>query len=116
VIAHVVLFEPRHDLPQATREAFAASLERALTSIPQVRRARVGKRQNQSRLYDQLNVRDFPYIAIIEFETAADLRIYLDHPAHEELGRLFYETSQNALVYDFALHEGQETARVFRDC
>ena len=114
MIAHVVLFEPRHDLTQSQREAFASSFERAFTGIPQVRRARVGERKNQARLYDRLNTHDFPYIAIIEFDNEADLRAYLDHPAHDELGRLFYETSQRALAYDFALSEGEDAGQVFR--
>lgn len=114
MIAHVVLFEPRRDLSQADREAFAHSFEHALTAIPQVRRARVGARKNVGRLYDQLNVRDFPFIAIIEFDTEADLRAYLDHPAHNDLGQRFYESAQGALVYDFELSEGGDVSRVFR--
>jgi hypothetical protein len=42
MIAHVVLFQPRADLSPTDREAFAAAFERAITEIPQVRRARVG--------------------------------------------------------------------------
>jgi hypothetical protein len=114
VIAHVVLFEPRRDLSPAQREAFADAFRHALTAIPQVRRARVGERKNLGRLYDQLNVRDFPYVALIEFDNEADLRAYLDHPAHGDLGRLFYETSQGALVYDFELSEGEDADHVFR--
>lgn len=113
MIAHVVLFQPRRDLSAAARSAFAASFERALTSIPQVRRARVGERKNLGRLYDQMNARDFPYVAIIEFDSEVDLRAYLDHPAHDELGKCFYESAEAALVYDFALSEGEDVTRLF---
>jgi hypothetical protein len=107
VIAHVVLFQPRPDLTPEQRDAFAAAFDRAVTAIPQVRRVRVGERRHLDRLYDQMNARDFPYVAIIEFDTEADLRGYLDHPAHDDLGRLFYETAESMLVFDFALREGE---------
>jgi hypothetical protein len=105
MIAHVVLFQPRADLSAADREAFAASFERALTGIPEVRRARVGERVNLGRQYDQQNARDFSHAAIIEFDSEADLRAYLEHPAHQELGQRFYQAAEAALVYDFALHD-----------
>jgi hypothetical protein len=114
VIAHVVLFQPRPNLSPAQRDAFAQSFERALTTIPEVRRARVGERRNLGRPYDEMNARDFPYVAIIEFDSEADLRAYLDHPAHQDLGQRFYEHANAALVYDFELSEGAELARVFR--
>ena len=114
MIAHVVLFQPRADLSATDREAFAASFERALTSIPQVRRARVGERVNLGRFYDQQNARDFSHVAVIEFDSEADLRAYLEHPAHRELGTRFYQAAEAALVYDFALSEGTEAGNVFK--
>ena len=113
MIAHVVLFQPRANLPATEREAFAASYEHALTSIPQVRRARVGARRTLGRLYDQQNRCDFSFVAIIEFDSEADLLTYLDHPAHHELGRRFYETAEAALVYDFELTEGVNAGPLF---
>jgi hypothetical protein len=114
MIAHIVLFQPRADLSMADRDAFAASFERALTSIPQVRCARVGERITLGRTYDQQNARDFCYIAIIEFDSETDLRAYLEHAAHQELGARFSQAAEAALVYDFALREGAETGNVFR--
>lgn len=114
MIAHVVLFEPRADLSSVDRQGFAASFERALTSIPEVRRARVGERKNVGRFYDQQNARDFAYIAIIEFDSEADLVTYLEHPAHQELGERFYQTASAALVFDFALVEGDDAGRILR--
>jgi hypothetical protein len=113
MIAHVVLFEPRADLSAADREAFAASFERALTSIPQVRRARLGERVNLGRVYDQQNARAFSHVAIIEFDSTADLLVYLEHPAHQELGARFYATAEAALALDFSLVEGADVASVF---
>ena len=40
---------------------------------------------------------------MIEFDTEEALRTYLDHPAHAELGRRFYEFSEAALVHDFEM-------------
>jgi Stress responsive A/B Barrel Domain len=114
VIAHVVLFQPRTDLSPAEREAFAQSFARAIDRIPQLRRARVGKRKNLERLYDGLNARGFSHIAVLEFDCEADLRAYLDHPAHDELGRRFYETAEAALVFDFDMKEGDDAIGLFR--
>lgn len=113
-IAHVVLFRPREDLSQADRREFSASFERALTSIPHVRRARVGERVNLGRFYDHQNARDFSHIAIIEFDSEADLRAYLEHAAHQELGERFYQAAETALVYDFELREGEDVRGTFR--
>jgi Stress responsive A/B Barrel Domain len=114
MIAHVVLFQPRAGLSDADRAAFAASFEHALTRIPRVRRAYVGERVNLGRFYDQHNARDFSHLAIIEFDSEADLRAYLDHPAHQELGERFYSAAEAALVFDFALTEGQRISDLLR--
>ena len=113
MIAHVVLFQPRADLSSADLHSFAASFERAMTSIPQVRRARVGQRITLGRLYDQQNIRDFSHAAIIEFDSEDDLRTYLDHPVHTELGERFYQTAEAALVVDLQLMEGEGAVEVF---
>jgi hypothetical protein len=108
MIAHVVLFRPKADLSSDQRRAFIAALEHALTNIPLVKHARVGRRLTLGRQYDQQNVQDFPFAAIIEFENEGDLRAYLEHPAHQMLGAQFYTTSEAAMVFDFELLEGQQ--------
>ena len=62
------------------------------------------------RQYDALNSAEFPYIAILEFESTADLLAYLAHPAHEALGVQFYASSESALAYDFELLNPSQTA------
>jgi hypothetical protein len=114
VIAHVVLFQPRADLSPADREAFAAAFERALTNIPQVRRARVGERINLGRLYDQQNALSFSHAAIIEFNSEEDLRAYLEHPAHQELGQRFYAIAEAAMVFDFAMVDGKRVRNLLQ--
>jgi hypothetical protein len=113
VIAHVVLFRPRPDLSATEREAFAAAFQEALAQIPTVRAARIGRRVNLQRFYDQHNAIDFPYCAVIEFESEADLRKYLDHPAHDELGQRFYATSEATLAYDFEMIDGARVRDLF---
>lgn len=100
MILHVVLFTPRPDVSDAERAAFGAALEHALTGIPSVRRYRVGRRVRAGAAYDALPG-DFAYCGIVEFDDQAGLDAYLRHPAHADLGRLFYATSAHAFAGDF---------------
>ena len=97
---HVVLFTPRADLTDADRETFGRSLDHALGTIPSVRRFQVGRRIRTGAAYDQLPG-DFDFCAVIEFDDLAGLQEYLTHPAHAELGRLFYATSRSAFAADY---------------
>ena len=106
MVAHVVLFRPKADLTSDQRGAFIAALEHALTSIPLIRTARVGRRIALGRQYDDMNSQNFPFAAILEFDSEDDLRTYLEHPAHEMLGAQFYITSDAALVFDYEIVEG----------
>jgi hypothetical protein len=108
MVAHVVLFRPKPELTTDDRRAFVAAMQHALTSIPAIRRARVGRRLTLGRQYDALNQQEFPYAAILEFANQEDLQTYLEHPAHEMLGAQFYTTSQAAMVFDFDLLEGDD--------
>ena len=112
MIAHVVLFRPRATLSDVEKAALLRALETALAGISLIKRARVGRRRVMGRLYDQ-SAPDFPYAAILEFENEANLRAYLDHPAHEELGRQFYTTSDAALAIDFELVDGAHVHELF---
>lgn len=103
MVAHVVLFRPKNDLTIDQRSAFLIAIEHAFTNIPLIKRARIGKRITLGRQYDHMNAQNFPYAAMLEFETETDLRLYLEHPAHEMLGAQFYVTSEAALVFDFEL-------------
>ena len=105
MIAHLVLFRPRADLSSEAARALAASFEAALTEIPSIRRARVGKRVATGRDYEALMRVDYTYAAMIEFDDRAGLSAYLEHPAHEQLASQFFSAFEEALVYDFDLHE-----------
>ena len=110
MIAHVVLFRPRGDLSPDARRQLIASFETALTHIPTIRRARVGKRITHGRGYEALMAVDYQYAAILEFDDAHGLKAYLEHPAHEQLGTQFFDVLEQALIYDFELGEGPGAA------
>ena len=106
MIAHLVLFKPKESLSHDDRLRLVTALDQALVNVPGIVRARVGRRLQLGRQYDQQNSLDFPFVAILEFNNEADLRSYLEHPAHQSLGEQFYTTSESALAFDFDLIEG----------
>jgi hypothetical protein len=106
MIAHVVLFKPRTDLSADARQRLAAAFETALREIPSIRRARVGRRITRGRSYESLMSVDYQFAAVLEFDDEAGLKAYLEHPAHQQLGALFFEAFEQALMYDFALADG----------
>lgn len=112
MIAHLVLFKPRPDLSGADRQALLDAMRIAFTNIPEIRRARVGRRRILGRPYDALARVDFEYAAVLEFDTEAALRAYLDHPAHVDLGRRFGESAEVALVFDFAMIDPEEVEKL----
>lgn len=106
MIAHFVLFRPRGDLSPAARHVLAEAFETALREIPSIRRARVGMRLLHGRVYEALMQVDYQYAAILEFDDAAGLKAYLEHPAHQQLASQFFDVFEHALMYDFDLREG----------
>jgi hypothetical protein len=114
MIAHLVLFRPRADLTSEAAQALSASLEAALTQIPSIRRARVGKRITTGRSYEALMRVDYTYAAVLEFDDLAGLSAYLEHPAHEQLAARFFSAYEEGLFYDFELHEGTAALSVLR--
>ena len=107
MIAHVVLFRPRDDLSPAARTALAGAFDAALREIPSIRRAHVGRRLLHGRAYETLMQVDYQYAAVLEFDDAAGLRTYLEHPAHQQLASQFSEAFEQALMYDFDFQEGE---------
>jgi hypothetical protein len=106
MIAHLVLFRPRADLSSEAAHELTASFEAALTHIPSIRRARVGRRIATGRGYEALMRVDYTYAAMIEFDDRAGLNAYLEHPSHQQLASQFFSAFEEALFYDFELHEG----------
>jgi hypothetical protein len=108
MIAHIVLFRPKATLSSEQQRTFVTALEHALKNIPQIARARVGRRVTLGRGYDARNPQDFPFFAALEFESEADLLAYLEHPAHQMLGVQLFNTAEEVMVFDFALLEGAQ--------
>ena len=103
MISHVVLFRPRPTLTEGDRKALIAALQHAVDGISSIRRATVGQRLLLNRPgYESQMVEHYEYSAILEFECEADLRAYLDDPAHAELGRRLFTAAEAVLAYDFA--------------
>jgi hypothetical protein len=105
MIAHIILFRPRGDLPPDAWTAFAQALAAAWRDIPSIRRFRVGRRIRLGSDYERSMTEDFPYAAVIEFDDERGLREYLGHPSHEEVGRRFGASSAAALAYDYEMVE-----------
>ena len=102
VISHVVLFRPRPTLTADQRLTLVTALGNAVEGIPQIKRASIGKRLLLNRPgYETQMAEHYEYSAILEFDSEADLRAYLDHPAHEELGKLLFASAESVLAYDF---------------
>lgn len=109
MLAHLVLFTPRADAGQGDRQRLADALSQALAAIPSIRRCRVGRRVTAGFSYEQ-GVRDhYEYAALLEFDDAAGLREYLEHPAHEDLSLLYYSTVATNVAYDYELQDATES-------
>jgi hypothetical protein len=106
MLTHIVLFTPRADIDAEGRRGLADALSAALAKITSIRRCRVGRRVTFGFGYEAAVPEDYRYVAIIEFDDAAGLTAYLQHPAHEELARQFYGTVAANLACDYDLLEG----------
>ncbi len=104
MLFHVVLFRPKPGLAAADRASLVAAIERAHREIPVIRRFAVGKRVFRTASYAS-GLPEYPFIAVVELDDEAALQQYLQHPAHGELARWFWQTSDSALAYDFVTAE-----------
>lgn len=103
MISHIVLFRPKAALAQDDRDRLIAALKRAVSGIPEIKNATIGRRILLHRPgYETQMAEHFEYSAILDFASEADLRLYLDHPAHTELGRLLFASADAVLAYDFS--------------
>ena len=106
MIAHVILFSPKPDLPDLERRALLEALVAAAEGIPSITRFRVGKRvKHWMPGYEQLMREDYEFAAIVEFENIEALKVYLAHPSHAAIGRHFMASASKALAYDYTLVE-----------
>jgi len=84
MIAHVVMFRPPATLTASDREALLDAMRHAFSNIPEITRARVGRRKLIGRGYEALMAEHLEWLAILEFDNESALKTYLEHPAHEE--------------------------------
>lgn len=110
MVVHVVLFRPKAGLEVAAERALLDALARAASGIPSVRRFRVGRTLDGAPTYVQQGFPPFPYCGLVEFASREGLLAYLQHPLHGDLGRLFNETLEAALIYDFDMQEAADAA------
>jgi hypothetical protein len=107
VLLHIVLFRPRAGLGAADRESLVAAIERAYREIAVITRFRVGRRTALEASYAG-PMPDYPFAALVELQDERALAEYLSDPAHQELARTFWQTSDSALAYDYRLLEAGE--------
>jgi hypothetical protein len=112
-VAHVVLFDLRADLGDDGKRRFYEALVHALGLIPGVRRCQVGRRVAFGAGYERAPD-GYAFIAALEFDDLAGLQSYLAHPAHAELGSLFWSSTARTLVLDFEL-AGDDLSRAFAE-
>jgi hypothetical protein len=109
MISHVVLFRPKASLTTDQRASLIDALRNAVTGIPTIKRTTIGKRILLNRPgYEKQMAEHYEYSAILEFDSESDLRAYLDHPAHGELGRLLFTAAEAILAYDFTVISADE--------
>jgi hypothetical protein len=103
MVAHVVLFRPRQEFEGVETDRLIDEFRRRVMAIPEVRDVRVGRRALIGAEYERLPQPHVSHVAILEFDDTSGLQAYLNAPAHEEIGRRFWELSEEQLIYDFEL-------------
>jgi hypothetical protein len=103
MVTHLVLLKLKPGLSGSERQEFATAFERAVTDIPTVRGVRIGSRITIGAGYESGMPDTADYVATIDFEDRQGLGAYLDHPIHQELGRLFWSSLSGAFVFDFEM-------------
>jgi hypothetical protein len=114
MVSHVVLFRPKADLTPEQHEAFFQALEQALGGVPAIRRATFGRRLILGRNYDAMAPADYQYTAVLDFDDEAALRGYLDHPAHDALGAMFYKFGAAMAAFDYEMVDAREVRGLLR--
>jgi len=106
VIVHVILFQPRESLTADDRARVLEDLKRAASTIPSVRRFRIGRRVTHGVPgYERMMLDDYSFAAIIEFDDKTGLVEYLRHPSHQAIGADFTIAAQHGLAYDYDMDD-----------
>lgn len=101
MISHIVLFKAKSGLSRAQQESFALKIQETCRVIPTVRRALVGRSTDVDAGYSRsLGDNTYEFAAVLDFDSEGDLREYLQHPLHRELGRQFWECCESTVVME----------------
>ena len=109
MIAHIVLFQPKQNLSLDDKRALLRAFRSALAAVPAVQRVRIGRSTSVGAAYES-STSKYGYAAVIEFAGVPELQGYLRHPAHQELGRMFFEACAATTIVDVELIEGLDAA------
>ena len=108
MIFHIVLFNPKPNLSAESVQAFTRTLGDCLRSVPQIRRANVGRQLSVDPGYPRsFGEKTYQFAAVLEFDSAEELISYLNHPKHEELGRLFWLNCEGTIVSEHEMMDGK---------
>jgi hypothetical protein len=103
MISHIVLFRPKPTLTAAERASLLQAIRHAIDGIPSIRRVTIGRRIRLNRPgYETQMSEHYEFSAVFEFDSEANLRNYLDHPAHTQLGMRLFASADAVLAYDFS--------------
>jgi Stress responsive A/B Barrel Domain len=101
MIAHIVLFNRKPEIGADKLLSCAQLLERLMGEVGGIQRASVGRRVEIDAGYVRpFGEKTYKYLCILEFNDKQSLVNYLNHDLHRELGRLFWEISESALVVE----------------
>ena len=101
MIAHVVLFKPKHELTGEQRQGVIDALKAAASGIPSVRGLRSESASATAVLARATDARRLRYLVIVEFDDVEGLTAYLAHPQHAAIGSHFVRSASTALAYDY---------------
>jgi len=108
MIAHIVLFNPKPGTSESELRSFAKTIADACTKIAAIERSRVGRRIELDAGYARsFGEKTYNFAAVFEFADAAALRAYLNHPAHQRLGQMFWEVCESTVVIEAAMADGR---------
>jgi hypothetical protein len=101
MIAHIVFFTPKGDVSDADRRSFALCLQATFRTVDAISRAFLGRALDIDPGYARhFGDKTYEFAAVLEFTDREALVKYLTHPAHDELGRLFWLYCEATIILE----------------
>ena len=108
MIAHIVLFNPKPDATDALLLSCAQLLDQLSREVPGLLRANVGQSFPLDAGYPrEFGEKTYRNVCIVEFDDKTSLLSYLNHPIHRELGRLFWDLCESAVIVESEMMEAK---------